>query len=327
MACHRRGRQRQAQRGDAVISVPPSGDGAGYASRAYARSLAAEADVVSLPGAGGYLVVREIEPGMRDLASAYPMFGCRNWAGLRADVGALAGRFVSATIATDPFAAVERKDLEEAFDVVRPLHQHFIVELGNGTAQIGRHHRRKLRAAAAAGNCRIEIAPPDAAFLEHWLRLYRTLIERKHITDMRTFSRAIFAQQIAVPGAVIASAWAGGELLGADWYFRDGENVYAHLSAYSAAGYARAVSYPLMRAAIEHFQPLGTRLTLGGVPAGQEEGGLAHFKAGWASCTLPTYICGAVLMEGEFRRLNRGLSPTAEGYFPRYRQGEFRPGN
>ncbi len=81
-----------------------------------------------------------------------------------------------------------------------------------------------------------------------------------------------------------------------------------------------------MQAAIEYFQPHGTRLTLGGVPAGHEDGGLAHFKAGWSSFKLPTYICGAVLMEDEFRRLNRGLSPTAEGYFPRYRQGEFKPG-
>lgn len=309
------------------MSVQAPEGGAGYASRAYALSLAADADIVPLPQAGGCLIVRAAGPGLRDLCSAYPMFGCRDWSGLRADIGALAGRFVSATLATDPFAAAGREALEEAFDVVRPLHQHFIVDLDAGaSARVSRHHRRKLRAAGAAGDYRIAIAPPDAAFLEHWLRLYQTLIERKHITDMRAFSRSVFARQMAVPGAVIASAWAGDTLLGADWYFRDGDHVYAHLSAYSEAGYARAISYPLMQAAIEHFRPLSARLTLGGVPAGQEHGGLSHFKAGWASCTLPTYICGAVLMADDFRRLNGGLAPTAEGYFPRYRQGEFAKG-
>ncbi len=186
-----------------VMSVLTQGDvGVGYASLAYAHSLADAPDLVALPNAGGHLVARAIEPGLRDLANAYPMFGCRNWRALGPDIRALEGRFVSATIATDPFADVALSELEAAFDIVRPLHQHFIVELDGGTSsRISRHHRRKLRTASAATDVRIEIAPPDASLFEHWVRLYQTLVERKHITDMRAFSQSIFARQIGTPAA------------------------------------------------------------------------------------------------------------------------------
>lgn len=299
-------------------------DGVAYASQAYARSLAADADTIALSRAGGYLIARKVEPGVRDLSSAYPMLSCRHWNSLRADIDAISKDFVSVTIVTDPFAGVVQKELSAAFDVVRPLHQHFVIDLDLWASErISRHHRRKLRTYRESTDCRIEIGPPDENFLEHWLRLYQALIDRKGITDVRAFSRSIFSQQMQVPGAVIASAWGGSELLGADWYFRDGAYVYAHLSAYSEAGYQRAISYPLMQTAIEHFRPLSSCLTLGGVPTGQEQGGLAFFKAGWASRTLPNYICGLVLIEEEFRRLNGGISPTVGGYFPYYRRKEF----
>ena len=302
--------------------------GPAYGCRGYAGSLAEEEDIVALPGAGGFLIARAVEAGLRDLSSAYPMLSCRDWSQLRADIDALAEPFVSATIVTDPFADIGLEALVAEFDLVHPLHQHFVVDLDESSLErISRHHRRKLRTGANSADYRIQIAPPDETFLEHWLRLYQTLIERKRIQDMRAFSRSIFARQMALPGTIIASAWIGDELLGADWYYMDSKNVYAHLSAYSESGYRRAVSYRLMEAAIRYFQPLSTRLTLGGAPVGQEQGGLAHFKAGWASYTLPTYICGVVLREDEFLRLNGGIAPTAEGYFPRYRQGEFGRGD
>jgi hypothetical protein len=311
-----------------LMSSEPEMEGSTYGSRAYACSLADGADIVAMPSAGGFLIARSIEPQLKDLSSAYPMFACRDWTHLRADIDALAEPFVSATIVTDPFADIELESLVSAFDVVRPLHQHFVIDLNEWSpARISRHHRRKLRTCASSADYCIRIAPPDETFLETWLSLYQTLIERKRIRDMRAFSRSIFARQIMLPGSIVASAWVDGELLGADWYFMDSRNVYAHLSAYSEAGYQRAISYPLMEAAIRYFQPLSTHLTLGGAPAGQEHGGLAHFKAGWSSRTLPTYICGVVLREDEFLRLNDGIAPTSEGYFPRYRQGEFARGD
>src|SRR5690606_1104245 len=92
-------------------------------------SLAAEADVIFLRDAGAYLIARVVDPGVRDLSSAYPMLSCADWTSLRADIDALAEPFVSATIVTDPFADLEQKDLAAAFDVVRPLHQHFVIDL------------------------------------------------------------------------------------------------------------------------------------------------------------------------------------------------------
>ncbi|BCP52227.1 hypothetical protein K32_08440 [Kaistia sp. 32K] len=297
--------------------------GAGYRSLAYASSLATEPEIAALYRSGGYLISRSIDHGLRDLASAYPLLACRDWRTLREDIEELEGPFVSATIVTDPFAPVDERGLARQFEVVRPLHQHYVIDLDIHAAdRIGRHHRRKLRSSAPR-DYRIEIFSPGSSFVGRWSDLYEGLVARKNITDMRKFSREIFARQIEVPGTSAVSAWLRDELIGADWYFQDGGDVYAHLSAYSDAGYERAISYPLMQAAIEFFRPVAQRLTLGGVPAGEAHAGLAHFKAGWASYTLPTYICGAVLMEEAFQRLNRGVPPTAEGYFPRYRQGEF----
>ncbi|MCX5512701.1 hypothetical protein C3941_03610 [Kaistia algarum] len=296
----------------------------GYRSHSYARSFGEASEIIALPRSGGHLIARSVGPGLADLASVYPIFCCQDWSGLADDIRALKGSFVSATIVTDPFSAPDLPDLLEGFDIVRLLHEHYVVDLKAGdSAYPSRHHRRKLRSFCGENDIRIENSRLDSDYLDRWVLLYQFLVDRKQITDVRTFSRDVFERQMGVPGLTVFSAWRDNDLLGSDWYFQDGDNVYAHLSAYSDAGYERAVSYPLMQAAIEYFRPIAKFLTLGGVPAGAATNGLAYFKAGWATRVLPTYLCGAVLCEAEFLRLNGGISPIADGYFPRYRQGEF----
>ena len=53
----------------------------------------------------------------------FPLFVCRDWTGLRADLGTLDG-LVSLTLVTDPFSDIDIASLSDLFDVVRPFKQH-----------------------------------------------------------------------------------------------------------------------------------------------------------------------------------------------------------
>jgi hypothetical protein len=67
-------------------------------------------------------------------------------------------------------------------------------------------------------------------------------------------------------------------------------------------------------------------LDLGGV-AGLSEGGaedsLRRFKAGWATGTRPTFLCGRVLQPSAYARLTAERTVGTTAYFPAYRCGEF----
>ena len=59
---------------------------AGYASRAYAESLAEFGDVIDMLNCGGALLGQTIAGAEeRDAVGPYPLFACRDWSGLSAD--------------------------------------------------------------------------------------------------------------------------------------------------------------------------------------------------------------------------------------------------
>jgi hypothetical protein len=225
---------------------------------------------------------------------------------------------------TDPFCPLSAGKLGEIFPVVRRLGEHFIVDLTEPAAgSPGRHHRRKLR--RTTPGIEIGVVEHPATLLDEWVGLYDTLSRKHGIRGLRQFSRGIFAAQLEVPGAVIFTARHGDRLLGADWYFRDAERVFAHLSAYSEEGYRFSVSYPMMAAAIEHFRTRAAVLDLGGAPSlsANRGTGLASFKSAWATRTLPSYLCGVALMPEEYRRLSGGRNPSDTDFFPHYRRGDY----
>jgi Acetyltransferase (GNAT) domain len=303
---------------------PGAATGRGYASREYALSFAEEGMVLTLPGSGGNLLLRTV-PGSinRDATGCYPLFSC-NWRALADDLEQLPDGLVSLACVAEPFCPLSEDDLRQMFRIVRPLGQHYIVDLTTSAAlSPRRHHRRKLR--RAASDVVVDIVERPVALLDAWLQLYGTLAQRHSIRGRRRFSPAIFAAQFAVPGAVVFCARRSGRLLGADWYFEDGERVFAHLSAYSDEGYACSVSYPMLAAAIEHFSATASVLDLGGTPSvsASDPAGLAAFKAGWATRTLPPYLCGIDLMPGEYCRLSNGRPASDADFFPYYRRGEY----
>jgi hypothetical protein len=297
-------------------------DAPGYRSAAYAAALGAFGTPVALGRTGGRALLRPIPgSGRADLAGPYPLFCCADWEALGpALAGPLPGDPVTLTLVADPFCPLPPETLGGLFDICRPLHDHWLIDLALPLAP-SRHHRRKLRGAGAA---RIDAGPADPAFGPDWARLYRGLALRKGITDRRAFDDTSLAAQLAVPGAhLVVARDGGGQVLGADLYYLDGAVAHAHLSAYAPEGYAQSVSYPMIAAAAEYFRPCAAIIDLGGTPAveaGREGGGVGHFKQGWTRLSRPSHLCGRILDPAAYARLS-GAARTA--WFPAYRAGEY----
>jgi hypothetical protein len=294
-----------------------------YAHPLYASSLSEFGQPLKLPRCGGWLLRRRI-PGSdaSDATGCYPLFACRDWSRLGEEVDRLED-LVSLVLVTDPFGGFDREELGRHFDDVRFFKSHFVVDLTTPVERIAsRHHRYYARRALRALEIERQWRPID--LLDDWTALYGVLVERKGLRGIQAFSRDAFAVQLALPGTVILVAKLGGELVGADWYYVNGQVAYGHLAAFTPEGYRVNSSYALQWRAIELLAELGVRwLDIGGAPGGTEQpgDGLQQFKKGWSTHTLPTYLATRVLDRRPYEELSRGAG-AANGYFPAYRATE-----
>ncbi|HEX6960460.1 MAG TPA: GNAT family N-acetyltransferase [Lacipirellula sp.] len=294
----------------------------GYASPSYAQSLAEFGAVRELPRSGGSLLVRAIDGGanLRDAMACYPLFSCRDWSELGADLDELRDALVSIALVTDPFADVTPAELERAFpDVCYEYKQHYVVDLTRPLESvIGSHHRRNVRKAGRAEEVRQE--PASAELLATWQSLYSNLIARHGITGIARFSPGSFTMQMSAPGFAAFSAVAEGETCGVTLWYVDRGVAYYHLAAYSERGYEAGASFALFWEALSHFAKSGVRWAALGAGAGTNasDSGLTRFKQGWATGTRPVYFCGRVLQAEAYHRLSAGRD-AADGFFPAYR--------
>jgi len=299
---------------------------AGYAHPAYAHSLREFGTPRALPRSGGFLLERAV-PGSdrRDAIGPYPLFACQDWSALAADLDEVCRDLVSVALVPDPFGAHDPALLRQAFDVVRPFKEHFVYDLGVPASRtLTKHHRYYVKQAAAA-EVTVEPCPHPAAFLDEWVALYGTLVERHGLRGIKAFSRQAFRDQLAVPGITVLRAVRAGGTVGAHLWYAAGEVAYSHLMALSADGYAASASYALYAGAIEHFAARVAWLDLGagaGVAAGSE--GLTRFKRGFATGTRPAFFCGRIIDGEAYARLSAqaGSGPD-QPYFPAYRRAEF----
>jgi hypothetical protein len=152
--------------------------------------------------------------------------------------------------------------------------------------------------------------------------LYGQLVERHGISGLRALSRAAFERQFSVPGLVMFCGSVDDEVVGLHLWYVCGDVAYGHLGATSARGYEFMASY-----ALGYFRDRVRWLDLGGaggVTAGDSAGGLERFKAGWATGTRPTFVCGRILQPSVYAQLAAERGGTDSRYFPSYRYGEFR---
>jgi hypothetical protein len=294
-----------------------------YARAEYAEALAEFGTPVQLERSRGWLLERAV-PGVdaRDAMGCYPLFCCREWTGLAADLERLSRRLVAVSLVADPFGPYGERELEQIFDLVRPLKDHYVVDLSRPMDTVAsKHHRYSARRAFSSVSVSLAEEPP--AHLDEWLCLYEGLSRRRELTGIHAFSPESFRRQLAIPGTLLFTATANGRTVGAHWFFVDGEVAYSHLAACDDEGYRAGAAYALQWTGMEHLRGVAAWLDLGGAPGTgvAAQNGLAQFKRGWATHTTPAYLCGRIFDQERYAALSKDSG--AADYFPAYRKGEF----
>jgi hypothetical protein len=108
------------------------------------------------------------------------------------------------------------------------------------------------------------------------------------------------------------------------WY-RDKDRAYSHLQATSPVGYQSRAAYALYAYGLDCLAEDDCAVAALGAAAGDpnsEDDGLLAFKRGWATDTLPVYLCGCILDAETYTHLTRMKAPKNTNYFPAYRAGE-----
>jgi hypothetical protein len=317
--------------------ISDGGAAAGYLSAAYTESLAEFGSPLALPRSGSWLLRRTIVPGISDAMGPYPLFCCRDWRALGADLDELAaanpnhdvaaGAPVSGVVVTDPFADCDPALLAAAFrDRAVAFKEHFVADLSRPLSSfVSAHHRRYAR----RDNLAVEVCADPLRWLDDWCALYQNLCARHGIRGLPALSRAAFRRQLAVSGLIAFRASAGPDTLGMVLWYRQGDFAYYHLAAYSDEGYRQRASFPLFWLAFEHLAAagvawagLGAGPSSSGAAASQGTDGLVRFKRGWSTGTRTTYLGGRIFRADTYRALARERGFEESRYFPAYRQGE-----
>ncbi len=296
----------------------------GYLHPGYAASLREFGTPRELPRSGGWILERKI-PGTSccDAMGPYPLFCCRDWAGLCADIDELdqEGRLISLALVTDPLSGCDETRLKECFkDRMFLFKQHFMVRQPcDMRADISKHH--VYYAGRALRDLRVEAVADPSHFVREWTGLYEVLKQRHALSGLHAFSETAFQHQLEVPGAVYFRALHGGACVGGHIWYSQNDAVYSHLAAFSDKGYDLMASYALYWRAIEYFSEKVKWMDLGAGAGmdGSANDGLTRFKRGWSTDTRPVYLCGRIFNRSSYDELTKNRSAQNESFFPAYR--------
>lgn len=296
----------------------------GYMHPGYAASMSEFGQPLELPKCGGWILERKIpNTSYSDAMGCYPLFACKDWSMLGADLQELESKLISLSMVTDPFANYAPEKLATIFNVCTMFKDHYITDLTQPPKSYVRETCRKY-AISALREVSVERYTNPEFFLADWIKLYRYLIKRHHITGIRAFSEQSFRRLFTVPGVEMFIARLGEEIIGAEIWFVQEKIGYSHLMAISPLGYKRKASYALVWMAIQHYSQYLHWLDHGsGAGINRNEDGLALFKRGWATETRPVYFCGRIFNKKMYEELAKAKGIVDSEYFPAYRSGEF----
>ncbi|TDR57276.1 hypothetical protein DFP85_10191 [Halomonas ventosae] len=291
----------------------------GYMHPLYAESFREFGNPYELEHSGGWALERAIPNTDRhDAIGLYPLFCCKAWSALGRDLEAKRGQWVSFSMVTDPFGGYNRSILEETFDFVMPYKNHYVVDTSQALEKfVSKSHRANAKRALRKMD--VEVCTDPTSYIEEWIKLYSVLAKKHDIKGLSAFSRDAFEKQLKVPGIVMFRAVSGGETVGLDLWYVQGDVAQGHLVAFNGEGYTLGASYATKWTMLEYFSGKVAWVNLGGLPGGGDESssGLAHFKKGWANTTKTVYFCGKILDRRAYNSLSSGTSNTT--FFPAYR--------
>jgi Acetyltransferase (GNAT) domain len=298
----------------------------GYLHPEYAASLAEFGTPLLLPNSKGWILKRPISNSpYHDAMGPYPIFVCRDWSQLHTDLDDIRD-LVCLFVVTDPFGEFDVEYLRDCFPgVMTPFKQHFVTDLSQPLESfVHPHHLRNAR--KALRQIDVEHCSEPREFLDDWINLYQTLIDRHAITGIAAFSRASFARQLSVPGINVFRASENGAAVGMLLWYEQGDRAYYHLGAYSERGYEVGASFALFEYSLRHFCSRQLKwLNLGAGPGtGNSDSGLARFKQGWSNGLRTVYFCGKIFAREKYQQLVAETNTQSAEYFPAYRSGEFK---
>jgi hypothetical protein len=306
-----------------VLNIPT-----GYLAPEYAASLAEFGEPLELPQSRGWLLKRAIPgTGLFDAMGCYPLFSCRDWTLLGADLETVGRDLVCFSAVADPFGDYDEALLRSFFpDLVFVFKSHFVTDLTQTPGSyVSKHHQRLAR--HAARKVRIERCENPSVYLDEWTQLYSGLVKRHSIRGISAFSREAFAKQLQVPGLVAFRATLNGETVSMTLWYVQGGVAYYHLAASNDMGYKTNASFALFWHSIEHFS--GQKLNwldLGsgaGLSSKEALGnGLSAFKSGWSTGTRPAFFCSRVFNREAYDAIVKAKNNPPTSYFPAYRLGD-----
>lgn len=297
----------------------------GYLHPGYAESLSEFGAPRSLPRSGGWILERPI-PGFpyRDAMGCYPLFCCRDWSQLGADLEEIGTELVSLSLVTDPFGNYDYDFLTRCFDFAKPFKEHFVIDCSQPMKTfVSKNHQYQAR--KALKKVSVELYQDNSKIINQWMDLYNNLILKYNIRGIRAFSRQAFSKQLDIPGMIVFCAYYKSDVIGAALWFLQGDIGYAHLVALNDAGYETGASYALYWRSIEYLLDKVRWLTIGassGISSDNNDG-LSFFKRGWSTGVRPVYFCGKIFDSETYSEIVslKGLEDAS--YFPAYRAGEF----
>lgn len=303
-----------------ALPIPPQGEG--YASLAYARSLAFAGAPLLVPEWATPVLLRAIPHavGAVDAMGPYPVCCLHPAADIAAGLRTLrdAGA-VSVVLVADPLSGPAPEQLARQFPFCTPFKTHYVIDRQAGPALPSKHHADRIRRGERRAAARV-VPLADRAWQQTWCRLYAELSAKRRITGLQAFSPDSFRGLAALPAATLvafAAEGADGAILGMQLWIRNCDRAYSHLTATSEAGLRAGATFVLYAAAIRHFEDVRWLDFGGGAGhADDPDDSLAQFKRGFSNATVNARLCGAVLNPAVYERLT---TDPASAYFPAYR--------
>lgn len=300
---------------------------AGYQGEAYARTFHEYGIAQELSHSRGWLLQRNIrDSGYVDAMGLYPLFSCVDWSALEPDLLEYQGQLVSVALVADPLGAHTPAMLARTFpDVSVPFKEHLVIDFTKDwKSTIDSHHIRNIR--YANKRVAVERLGNAADGTEDWIRLYDVLIARHGIKGLTAFSPHHFEALLKLPDIRGYRAVSNNQTVGMLLWMLQGDAAYYHLGAYNEDGYASKASYALFDVALSELAMEGFHWASLGGAAGTAggESGLSRFKEGWANARKTAYFCGRILKGSVYHELTKTRNCQYSGYFPAYRDGEFR---
>jgi hypothetical protein len=291
----------------------------GYLHSDYVASLSHAGQPRHLQKCDGWVLERSIAGTLlRDATGCYPLFCCRDWNSIVADLEAIGDDWVSLVLVTDPFGDWNPDTLSAAFpDLVRRFKTHQIIDLSK-QLKLGSNHRRNI--SYSLRHLEFEVATDPLVHIDRWCALYADLVQRHRIVGIADFPRRSFEKQLITPGISAIVARRQGQIVGMTLWYRHDDHVYYHLAGYSEEGYAYSASFGLFWTAVSHFSAEGLRyLSLGSGLDPNGEDGLSRFKRSWANQQRDVYLCGRIFDRRTYVDLANHVGAAADVYFPSYR--------